>query len=177
MRQSLTAETGIDQGEASQRPAASEELANLKALVGSGDKIALFALPFIAIGLALNVAFPSVFSVGGPSPLLRVISLVVLIPGIATWIWSVLLILARVPKGMLITTGPYSIVKHPLYTGVAFLVLPWFGFLLHTWLGLALGIILYVASRLFSPEEEELLSKTFGSAWDQYTREVRIPWL
>jgi protein-S-isoprenylcysteine O-methyltransferase Ste14 len=155
----------------------SEGLTKLKALVGCGDKIGLLAMPFAAIGLALNVAFPSTFSVGGPSPLLKAISLVVLIPGIASWIWSVLLILTRVPKGMLITTGPYSIVKHPLYTGVAILVLPWLGFVLNTWLGLALGIILYVASRLFSRQEEELLSKTFGSAWARYTREVRIPWL
>ena len=150
---------------------------NLKALLGSGDRIGLVTLQFLVIGLTLNVAVPSFFSVGGPSPTLRIISLVVLVPGIANWIWSVALILSRVPKGMLITTGPYSIVKHPLYTGVAFLVLPWLGFLLNTWLGFALGIVLYIGSRLFSPKEEELLSKAFGASWAQYTRTVKIPWL
>jgi protein-S-isoprenylcysteine O-methyltransferase Ste14 len=149
----------------------------LKALIGSGDKIGLLCLPFIAVGLALNIVFPSLFSVGGPSPLLRIISLVILIPGIANWIWSVVLILTKVPKGLLITSGPYSIVRHPLYAGVAFLVLPWLGFLLNTWLGLALGIVLYIATRLFSPEEEELLSKAHGTTWDRYTRAVKIPWV
>jgi hypothetical protein len=42
---------------------------------------------------------------------------------------------------------------------VAFLVLPGIGLLLNTWLGVLLGIILYIGSRLFSPEEEELLSQ------------------
>jgi protein-S-isoprenylcysteine O-methyltransferase Ste14 len=34
------------------------------------------------------------------------------------------------------------VVKHPLYTGVAFLVLPWLGFLFNSWLGAAIGVIL-----------------------------------
>jgi len=78
---------------------------NLKALVGSGDKIGLFTLPFLIIGLILNIAFPARFSVGGPPSALRVISIVVLIVGIAVWAWSVVLILTAVPRGELITSG------------------------------------------------------------------------
>jgi hypothetical protein len=78
---------------------------NVKVLVGSGDKIALFTLPFLIIGLILNAAYPSLFDVGGPSNVLRVVSIVVLIPGVALWLWSVILILTKVPKGDLITTA------------------------------------------------------------------------
>ena len=149
----------------------------LKVLVGSGDKIGMLILPFLIIGLLLNVIFPWVFSVGGPSPVLKVISVIILIPGVAIWIWSVALILLKVPRQILITNGPYALVKHPLYTGVAFLVLPWIGFLFNTWLGILLGVILYVGSRLFSPEEERILSGTFGASWDEYCEKVKIPWL
>lgn len=149
----------------------------LKVLVGSGDKIGLLVLPFLLIGLVLNIMFPSFFSVGGPSIVLFVISGIILIPGVAIWIWSVILILAQVPRNELITNGPYSLVKHPLYTGVAFLVLPWIGFLLDTWLGLLIGAILYIGSRKYSPAEEEMLSKTFGAAWDEYCKKVKLPWL
>jgi protein-S-isoprenylcysteine O-methyltransferase Ste14 len=89
---------------------------NLRGLVGSGDRIGLLVLPFLVVGLILNIAFPSQFNVGGPPIILAVISLVILVPGVAIWIWSVVLILTRVPKRQLITTGPYSIVKHPLYS-------------------------------------------------------------
>jgi protein-S-isoprenylcysteine O-methyltransferase Ste14 len=154
-----------------------EKKMKLKALVGSGDRIMLFTLPFLIVGLVLNILFPSPFSVGGPSMALRVISIVVLIPGVTIWIWSVILLLTRIPKGGLITYGPYTLVKHPLYTGVAFLVLPWLGFLFNTWLGVVIGIVLYVASRLFSPEEERTLSEAFGSTWDDYCHKVAIPWL
>jgi protein-S-isoprenylcysteine O-methyltransferase Ste14 len=149
----------------------------LRELVGSGEKIGLLTLPFLVLGVILNVAFPSLFLVGGPPAVLKAISIILLAPGVIVWIWSVVLILARVPRHQLITNGPYSLVKHPLYTGVALLVLPWIGFLFNTWLGALIGFVLYIGSRLFSPEEEKVLSNTFGSAWDEYCRRVRIPWL
>ena len=150
---------------------------NLKKLVGSGDRIMLLTLPVLIIGLVLNILRPSLFSVGGPPVWLKVLSIVMLIPGVILWLWSVVLILTRVPRNELITDGPYALVKHPLYTSVALLVLPWVGFLLDTWLGALIGIVLYLASRRFAPEEERTLSKAFGAAWDKYSGQVKIPWL
>jgi protein-S-isoprenylcysteine O-methyltransferase Ste14 len=106
-----------------------------------------------------------------------VISIIVLIPGVALWLWSVVLILTKVPQKKLITNGPYSLVKHPLYTSVALLVLPWIGFLLNTWLGVVIGGVLYFGSRLYSPKEEAQLSEAFGATWDEYCHQVKIPWL
>ena len=150
---------------------------NLKKLVGSGDKIILLTLPFLVIGLVLNILRPSLFSVGGPPAALRLLSIIVLIPGVTLWLWSVILVLTRVSRGALITHGPYALVRHPLYTSVGLLVFPWFGFLLDTWLGALVGIVLYIASRRFAPEEGESLARTFGPAWDAYSRKVWLPWL
>jgi protein-S-isoprenylcysteine O-methyltransferase Ste14 len=149
----------------------------LGALIGSGDRIAAFILPFVLVGVALNIAFPAAFSVGGPPPWLQAVSAFVLAAGVAVWAWSVLLILTKVRAGELVTTGPYSLVKHPLYTSVALLVLPWLGFLLGTWLGALIGVALYVASRLFAPAEEAELADRFGPEWDAYCRRVKVPWL
>jgi protein-S-isoprenylcysteine O-methyltransferase Ste14 len=149
----------------------------LKVLAGNGRKIGLLTLPFLVIGLILNIMMPALFRVGGPSMVLKVISIIILIPGVINWIWSVVLILTKIPRKELITNGPYSLVKHPLYTNAALLVLPWIGFLFNTWLGVVIGIIVYIGSRIFSPEEEEILSKIFGTAWDEYCHKVKIPWL
>jgi len=150
---------------------------SLKTLVGSGDRIGLFTLPILTAGLILNIAYPSQFDVGGPPTALRVVSVAVLSVGVAIWAWSAALIVTRVPSGELITTGPYALVKHPLYTAVALLVLPWLGFLFDTWLGLLVGVVLYFGSRMFAPAEEAALSKTFGAAWVEYSKTVKIPWL
>lgn len=150
---------------------------DLKQLVGSGDRIALLTVPVLVIGVILNIAFPSAFSVGGPADGLRVISVAVLIVGLVMWAWSAALILINVPRGQLITNGPYALVKHPLYTAVALLVIPWVGFLLDTWLGVVVGAVLYLASRRYAPDEERSLSRSFGASWDAYAGSVRLPWL
>lgn len=151
--------------------------ARLRDLVGSGDKIGLFALPFLVVGLILNIAYPSLFDVGGPPAALRVVSVVLLIAGVALWAWSALLIVSKVPRGELITGGPFALVKHPLYTSVALLVLPWIGFLFNTWLGALVGTVVYVGSRLYAPAEETALSATFGVRWAAYEDAVKMPWL
>jgi protein-S-isoprenylcysteine O-methyltransferase Ste14 len=150
---------------------------SLRTLIGSGDRIGLFTLPFLIVGLIVNIAYPSLFDVGGPPPILRVVSIAVLAVGVAIWAWSVMLIVTHVPRGELITTGPYALVKHPLYTGVALLVLPWLGFLLNTGLGALLGLVMYVGSKRYAPAEEAALSKAFGGAWTEYANGVMMPWL
>lgn len=149
----------------------------LKILVGNGRKIGLLALPFVVAGLTLNILYPEWFRVCGPPKALTIASVIVLVPGVINWAWSVYLILTKIPRRELITTGPYALVKHPLYTGVALLVLPWVGFLCNSWLGALIGIVVYLGSRLFSPEEEEILAMIFGDEWEEYCRNVKIPWL
>jgi protein-S-isoprenylcysteine O-methyltransferase Ste14 len=102
----------------------------------------MFTLPVVIVGLILTVGFASFFDVGGPPPVLAAVSVVVLIVGVTIWIWSVVLILTKVPRGQLITSCPYAFMKHPLYTSVALLVLPWIGFLLDTSVGALIGVAL-----------------------------------
>lgn len=149
----------------------------VKALLGSGGRILGLTLPFLAAGLALNILFPSFFRVGGPPAFLKAVSIIFLVPGVTIWLWSAALILIKVPRGELITKGPYALVKHPIYTAVSLAVLPWAGFLFDTWLGAAIGIILYGAARRYSPEEDRALAKDFGEAWVEYAKGVKIPWL
>ena len=149
---------------------------NLKSLVGSGDRIGLFLLPFVVAGLAIDALAPALFAISR-SDVVMAIGLVLLVPGLIVWAWSAILILNEVPRGRLITSGPYALVKHPLYTGVALLILPGLGFLLGTWLGLLFGLVLYVGARIFSAGEERALRTTFGAAWDEYAANVRLSWL
>lgn len=170
-----TGEAGAGGGARPSRPRG--KAVGLRVLVGSGDKIGLLTLPFLIVGVTLNALNPPFFSVGGPSAAVALISLVVLALGIANWLWSVILILTKVPRQELITSGPYSIVKHPLYAGVALLVLPWIGVLADSWLGFVIGLVMYLAARRWSVEEEAALARAFGAAWDDYCHAVKLPWL
>lgn len=55
------------------------------------------------------------------------------------------------------------------------LVLPWAGFLLDTWLGAMLGLVLYAAARRYAPQGEAALAAAFGSEWSDYSSRVLIP--
>ncbi|MFL5649312.1 MAG: methyltransferase family protein [Chloroflexota bacterium] len=150
---------------------------DLKHLIGSGDRVALFALPFVIVGVLVQIVNPALLVVDGASGVTRAIAIFVLTIGVLTWAWSVGLILSKVPKGELITTGPYAVVKHPLYTSVGLLVLPALGVLLGTWLGAVIGFGVYLGSRLFAPAEVADLRQTFGPPWEAYARNVKLPWL
>jgi protein-S-isoprenylcysteine O-methyltransferase Ste14 len=150
---------------------------NITDLIGSGHLIMLLVAPFLVVGLVANIAAPSVFAVGGPPGWLRTLSIGLLAIGVVIWLWSVVLVLVKVPRGELITAGPFALMRHPIYAGVSLLVLPWLGFLLDTWLGLALGLTMYLATRRFAPREEDALARMFGPDWEEYRAKVKFPWL
>jgi hypothetical protein len=59
----------------------------------------------VLVGVALNIAFPEAFSVGGPPPWLQAVSAFVLAVGVVVWAWSVLPILTKVCVGELSRRG------------------------------------------------------------------------
>jgi protein-S-isoprenylcysteine O-methyltransferase Ste14 len=74
-------------------------------------------------------------------------------------------------SGTLATTGPYARVRHPQYDGFVMVMA---GFLLMWPTLLTLGmfpVLVYFYSRL-AKQEEKLIRKEFGSAYDEYARNV-----
>ena len=75
--------------------------------------------------------------------------------------------------GTLITSGPYSKIRHPGYSG---LVLIYFGFALGfavMWM-LVPAVIFTILTCLTAIKEEESLRERFGKEYEEYTR--RVPW-
>ena len=84
--------------------------------------------------------------------------------------WS---LAARVLEGhKLITSGPYSVVRNPIYTGM-------FGMLLATglaishWIGLLIAVIVFaIGTAVRVRSEEKLLRGAFGEEFEAYARKV-----
>ncbi len=84
--------------------------------------------------------------------------------------WS---LAARVLEGHnLITTGPYRVVRNPIYTGM-------FGMLLATglaishWIGLLIAVIVFAIGTVVRVRsEEKLLREAFGAEFEAYARRV-----
>ncbi len=77
-----------------------------------------------------------------------------------------------ITANVLHTTGPYAVVRHPLYLGNAFIVLGLLLVLNAPW-GWGLGVPFFVvASSLIIRAEELTLSQAFGERWASWAREV-----
>ena len=195
---------------------------NIKQLVGAGDKIIGFTLPFALAGIILNVLFPQWFIMN--TGLIGIIGLVrepgwfqtfglpykscifrtkvlkkccfnmevvlklkfpnnsiigsaLLGLGIPFWLTSVIQMLKYVPQNKLITKSPFLLILHPIYTSVVLLVIPGLTFVFDTWVGLLIGAILYIISRIFRGQEEKKLEELFREEYTTYRSKIIIPWL
>jgi protein-S-isoprenylcysteine O-methyltransferase Ste14 len=106
-----------------------------------------------------------------------VAGVVFLLTGVPMWLVAAVQLLVDVPRKTLITSGPFRLMLHPVYTSVALLVCPGLGLVLDTWLGPALGAVLYVSSRIFSGSEEKILATDFPTEYPAYRERVLLPWL
>lgn len=149
---------------------------NIKQFIGAGHKIMGFFLPFVLAGIILNLLYPDWFKMNlGITGI--VIGTIMLVSGIPFWLISVVQMIQFVPRNQLITTGPFRLVLHPIYTSVALLVIPAFSFIFDTWLGCVLGAVLYIISRIFRIQEEKDLNALSPGEYQDYRSKVLLSWL
>lgn len=74
----------------------------------------------------------------------------------------------------LIRGGPYAVVRHPIYSGLA--LAPLGTAVFYTRVGCLLGVALAVIGwRLKSPTEEAFMEREFGAEYAAYKRRVKAP--
>jgi protein-S-isoprenylcysteine O-methyltransferase Ste14 len=84
--------------------------------------------------------------------------------------WS---LTARLLEGhTLATTGPYRLVRHPIYTGMLGMLLAT-GIAISHWLALIIAVVVFfVGTEIRVRSEERLLREAFGPDFEAYSRRV-----
>lgn len=110
----------------------------------------------------------------------------ILISGVALMFWSVWLAMVAVRAlgknwslaarviidHELIATGPYALVRHPIYTAMLGMLIA-DGLVIGTWQGLLAGVAIYwIGTAMRTRREESLLRGVFGATYDDYARRV-----
>jgi protein-S-isoprenylcysteine O-methyltransferase Ste14 len=135
---------------------------------------AAFAVLYFGLGQAVLSRRPTRL-LFAPHPILGA---AIIVAGCGLLAWALLVfrswrLLARIERGhQLCTTGPFRLVRHPIYLALDLLAL---GTLVWvpTWI-ILIGVILTVlAGDLRARGEERLLCEVFGDAYRQY--QVRVP--
>lgn len=80
---------------------------------------------------------------------------------------------ARIVSGHeLVRTGPFAVVRHPIYSGLLGLLIAT-AVAFSNWLGVILSVAIYlVGTSMRIRKEERLLRETFGAEFDAYADEV-----
>ena len=135
-----------------------------------------FGLPCVGYGIAtvlLTRRFPSVF--GFPNDahvVVGVLGLLLVSVGVVIYLTTLGWFLAARKGEALVTTGPFRVVRHPLYATWLWLICPGIALLCSSWLTLGVIPVGYVAFRSFIKDEEDELECRFGREYEMYQREV-----
>lgn len=138
------------------------------------------ALPTILHGVSVvavcTLCFATRARVPFPSLPARMGGSFVIVVGATLVLWAVSHIRAAVlglsepRRASLLTSGPYRLMRHPIYAGFA-LVLLGLAVATRSAAGLAAVVALLIPSEIYrAREEEKALRRRFGSEWQAYSR-------
>ncbi len=138
-------------------------------------------------GLAILIAFLSHVPSDRPPPLARMLLSMMIGPLAPILAWKSVTHLGRqfrINAGLyedhqLVRSGPYSIVRHPIYASILAILLCTL-FLLTPWKWVAVSLVFFIAgTEIRVRTEDKLLNSRFGAAFEEYRGKVAayIPWV
>lgn len=141
-------------------------------IVGQGGKIILFMLPSLIAAILVHINLPQVAALPESLGFLRYVGYVLLLLGVILWGSAIIQLFTGFPKGKLVTTGAYGVVRNPIYSSATFLLLPAVTFITLTWVYLVASIFLYIGVMIFIGKEEKKLKLVFGKEYENYLARV-----
>lgn len=141
-------------------------------IVGQGGKIILFMLPSLVVAILVHKYLPRVAALPESISFIKPLGYLWLLPGLVLWGSAVAQLLMGFPKGKLVTTGAYGVVRNPIYSSVTFFILPAVALLTLTWVYLIVSVFLYVGVMIFIGTEEQQLTAVFGQQYKDYMARV-----
>jgi len=141
-------------------------------IVGQGGKIILFMLPSLVAAIWVHTALPRVAALPPSLGAVKPAGYVLLLLGLILWAMAVIQLLTGFPKGKLVTSGAYGVVRNPIYSSVIFFILPGVALLTLTWVYFVAAAFLYAGVMILIGVEEKQLARAIGQAYEDYLARV-----
>jgi protein-S-isoprenylcysteine O-methyltransferase Ste14 len=141
--------------------------------LGIGPKIAIILLPWLAASIILSRMPEKYFEyITGNSHILHISGIVLMVVGLVFYFATARLLLKGLKETRLITSGPFSICRNPLYVSLLLLIIPALSIILNSWLVMTSSLVGFILFKLFIKSEDKELEKFFGEDYLKYKRET-----
>jgi protein-S-isoprenylcysteine O-methyltransferase Ste14 len=141
-------------------------------IVGQGGEIILFMLPSLIAAILVHIYLPRIAALPESISFIKPVGYLLILLGLILWGTAVIQLMTGFSKGKLVTTGAYGIVRNPIYSSVAFFILPAVALMTLTWVYFVASVFLYIGVMIFIGKEEQQLTKAFGNEYEDYQARV-----
>jgi protein-S-isoprenylcysteine O-methyltransferase Ste14 len=142
-------------------------------LFGCGPKLALLCLPYVILSLVVMYMYPEFFDLRFLNTIYaKVTGLIWLGFGITFWIYSAVFFLKYFKPGQLITRGPFSLCRNPIYSSIIVFIIPALAIIFHSGLTFSIALVLYIGFKISIHGETNVLRKIFKEEYEIYGKSV-----
>jgi protein-S-isoprenylcysteine O-methyltransferase Ste14 len=142
-------------------------------LFGCGPKLALLCLPYIILSLSVLYVYPSFLDLSILNVIsAKIIGFIWLGIGCVFWIYSAIFFLKYFKPGELITAGPFSLCRNPIYSSIIVFIIPSLALIFHSGLIFSISVVLYIGFKISIHGETIVLRRIFGDKFEKYERSV-----
>ena len=142
-------------------------------LFGCGPKLALFCLPYILLSLSVMYMYPDFLDLPFLNvTFVKITGFILLGIGFTFWIYSAIFFLKYFKPGELITAGPFSLCRNPIYSSIIVFIIPSLALILHSGLLFSIAVVLYIGFKISIHGETIVLRRNFGEKYDIYEQSV-----
>jgi protein-S-isoprenylcysteine O-methyltransferase Ste14 len=140
---------------------------------GVGPRLVFITLPYVLLALVVMNRDPEFLAMNFlSSSIAEIIGFSLLVIGFVFYIMSAKTFFEGYKKGKLITYGPYSLCRNPIYATFIIIVVPALAFIFKSGMIWSIDFVLYLNFRILIGEEYLVLRNKFGEAYDQYEKAV-----
>jgi protein-S-isoprenylcysteine O-methyltransferase Ste14 len=142
-------------------------ISKYKQLFGIGPLALLISLCLLGLLLLLDRGLGHVEILNRPMPL-RILGVILIGLWICWHSWAIKTIKSWWVDGRLCTSGPFRLVRHPMYAGGMLLADLGVALLLNSWIVLPWPILVYPIWSVLVRKEEKMMTAVFGEEYKHY---------
>jgi protein-S-isoprenylcysteine O-methyltransferase Ste14 len=140
---------------------------------GIGPKLALITLPYIILSIFIINRDPGLLKINFvDEPVTEIVGYTLLAIGFIFYLASAYTFLKHFKKGNLITQGPYSLCRNPIYSTFIVFIIPALSLIFQSGMIFTIDLVLYLNFKIAIHGEYVMLRKQFGDEYDRYEKSV-----